>query len=135
LALVGDLTASWLNARSRLTNFAVLRALGGTQSQVANVLLWEQSIVYATAILLGILFGILLSALALPALVFTSVGASVINGDFYVLQSVPPIQMVVPVSLGIVLIAVVIICIIAIGMMVRIVSKPSMSQTLRLNED
>ena len=139
LALGGNLIASWLSARSRLTNFAVLRALGSTPRQVASVLTWEQAIIYTTAMVLGILFGILLSALVLPALIFTSVASGVSNGttsgEFYAIQNVPPIQLIIPTSLILALVVLVIICILAIAIMVRVVSRPSLSQSLRLNED
>ncbi len=141
LALVGNLTVSWLSARSRQTNFAVMRALGSTPPQIAGVLTWEQSLVYATAIGLGVAFGLLLSFLVLPAFVFTTVTTSgSINqfstGEFYVVQNVPPIQMIIPgllvcVALGIL----VAICLLAVGLMVRIVSRPSVSMTLRFSED
>ena len=139
LALLGNLISSWQNAFNRLTSFAVLRALGSTRQQIASVLLWEQGIVYTTSIVLGMLFGIFLSVLALPTLVFTSVGGSggsqVTNGEFYVMQSVPPIQVVIPLSLWMTLAVLIAVCIVAIILMVRIVSRPSISQTLRLNED
>lgn len=139
LALLGNLISSWQNAFNRLTSFAVLRALGSTRQQIASVLLWEQGIVYTTSIVLGMLFGVFLSVLALPTLVFTSVGGSggsqITNGEFYVMQSVPPIQVVIPVSLWITLAILIAVCMVAIIMMVRIVSRPSISQTLRLNED
>ncbi len=137
LALIGNLIASWQNARKSLTGFSVLRALGSSQQQVASVLLWEQSIVYATSLVLGLLFGVLLSLLALPSLIFTSAGGSapISTGEFYVIQSVPPISVVIPVTLWIALAILVIICIVAIWMMVRIVSRPSISQILRFNED
>ncbi|HEX6478773.1 MAG TPA: FtsX-like permease family protein [Ktedonobacteraceae bacterium] len=141
LALVGNLTVSWLSASSRLANFAVMRALGSTPPQIAGVLTWEQSMVYATAIGLGIAFGVLLSFLVLPAFVFTTVATSgsasqFSTGQFYAVQNVPPIQMIIPVLLvGIALGVLVAICLIAVGMMVRIVSRPSVSMTLRLNED
>jgi Tfp pilus assembly protein PilX len=48
---------------------------------------------------------------------------------------VPPIQIVIPPMLVIALAVLVIICIVALGMMIRVVSRPSISQTLRLNED
>ena len=140
LAVVGNLIASWLSARSRLTNFALLRAMGATTGQVASTLTWEQGIIYITAIGLGILFGALFSALVIPGLVFTSVAPSgatsqISSGTFYGIQSVPPIQIVVPTSLGIALVLLVAICIIALAMMVRVVSRTSISQALRLNED
>ncbi|HXR66657.1 MAG TPA: FtsX-like permease family protein [Ktedonobacteraceae bacterium] len=56
LALLGNLVASWLNARSRLVNFAALRALGTTPRQIASTLAWEQVVVYSAAMLLGCLF-------------------------------------------------------------------------------
>lgn len=95
LALVGNLLASWLSARNRVTNFAVLRALGTSPQQVVGVLTWEQGITYVTSIILGIVFGTLFSATTIPLLVFSSVpnneliGAS--NSDkFYALQHVIP---------------------------------------------
>ena len=140
LALVGSLIATWLNAQSRLVNFAVLRALGAASPQIASTLTWEQSIIYTTSILFGILFGAIFSALVVPRLIFTSVGSSgtssdLTNSQFDVTQNVPPIQIVIPPMLVIALAVLVIICIVALGMMIRVVSRPSISQTLRLNED
>src|SRR5882757_4670459 len=76
LAMVGNLIASWLSARHRLTNFAILRALGASPGQVVSTLSWEQGIIYATALGLGILFGLIFSVLVIPGLVFTSVAPS-----------------------------------------------------------
>ncbi len=137
LALIGNLIASWLSASGRLTSFVVLRALGAAPGQVARVLTWEQAIIYATGIILGTVFGILLSLLVLPSLVYTGVGLSgdTTSGQFYLVQTIPPIQVVLPLTLLLVIAALIIICIIALAMMVRVVSKPSMNQTLRLNED
>ncbi len=138
LGLLGNLTVSWLSARSRLINFAVMRALGTAPRQIASILTYEQVIVYATAIGLGVAFGILLSFLILPAFIFTSSIGNAVGGTglFYITQSVPPIQMVIPgvlIALAVGLLAA--ICIVALGMMVRIVSRPALSSTLRLNSD
>ena len=140
LALVGNLVASWLNARSRLTNFAALRALGATPRQIAGTLGWEQVIIYTTAMLLGFLFGWLLALFALPSLIFTSILPSQVSGSidsqtFYAAQNTPPIQIVIPAALWLVLAALIALCIVALGMMVRVVSRPSVAQVLRLNED
>lgn len=140
LALFGNLVSSWISTRSRLTNFAVLRALGASPGQVASTLTWEMAIIYATAIVLGIIFGSIFSALVIPGLVFTSIAPSgapnqISSGSFYGLQGIPPIQIIIPASLGFALLALVVICIITLTMMVRLVSRPSISQTLRLNED
>lgn len=50
LAVIGDLLTSWLSVRTRLTNFAVLRALGASPGQIASVLTWEQAIVYVAEV-------------------------------------------------------------------------------------
>lgn len=125
LAVVGDLLASWLSARTRLTSFAVLRALGTSPRQVASVLTWEQALVYIVGVLLGIAFGLLLANTVSPTLIANSSS----------LQGTIPTQLVIPLSLIVAFIVVVAIFVLALGMMVRIVSRPSMSQTLRLNED
>ena len=125
LAIVGDLLASWLSARTRLTNFAVLRALGTSPRQVASVLTWEQALVYIVGVLLGIAFGTLLANTVSPTLIANS----------STLQVGLPTHLVVPFSLITAFCAVIAIFVLALGMMVRVVSRPSMSQTLRLNED
>jgi hypothetical protein len=138
LALVGDLLASWLSARTRLLHFAVLRALGTTPSQLASILMWEQGIVYATAIVLGAAFGSVLAGTMVPALVFTGASNDANAqsvGSFYSLQQLLPTQIVVPSLLVVVLAALVAICALAIGLMAWVVSRPSLGQTLRLNAD
>lgn len=138
LGLLGNLLVSWLSAVSRLTSFAVMRALGSAPKQIASVLTYEQVLVYATALGLGIAFGFLLSFLVLPAFVFTTLttNGDTNTGEFYVVQNVPPVQMIIPgVLLAMALGILVAICIAALGMMVRIVSRPAISATLRLNED
>ncbi|HEY7357055.1 MAG TPA: FtsX-like permease family protein, partial [Ktedonobacterales bacterium] len=138
LAGVGSLLASWLHARQRLTNFAVLRALGMDPRQVADVLLWEQGIIYAAALALGVIFGAVLALTVVPALVFTGApnfGSALSSGEFDVLQHVLPVQMVLPPSLLAVLVALVALCAGALWLMARVVSQPTLSQTLRLNED
>ncbi len=94
LALLGNVIASWMSASSRLTNFAVLRALGGSRSQLARILMLEQGIIYSTALGLGILFGTVLAKLTLPTLIFTSVstngaGTTLSSGQFYIFQTRP----------------------------------------------
>ena len=138
LAGAGCLLTSWLNARRRLINFAVLRALGMNPRQIANVLLWEQSIIYALALALGIIFGAVLALTVVPALVFTgapNLANAPSSGEFDVLQHVLPVQIVFPPSLLIVFVALVALSGGALWLMARVVSQPTLSQTLRLNED
>ncbi|HEY7358699.1 MAG TPA: FtsX-like permease family protein, partial [Ktedonobacterales bacterium] len=138
LALVGALVASWLNARSRLTNFAVLRALGGAPRQIASVFAWEQGIIYAVAGGLGLIFGALLALTGVPGLVFTNPiapGDTISDAEFYVIQRVLPPQVVWPGTLVAAAAAFLVICALALALMTRVVAKPSIGQTLRLNED
>ncbi len=140
LALVGNLLASWLSARNRVTNFVVLRALGTSSEQVAGVLTWEQGITYITSIVLGIAFGALLSVTVIPSLVFSSVPNTGLTGQsssdqFYALQRIIPVQITVPASLLIALLILIVTCVIALWMMVRVVTQPALAQMLRLNED
>lgn len=139
LALIGNLVSSWLSTRGRLTNFVVLRALGATSQQVARILTWEQTITYATSIILGAISGILFSKLALPYLIYTgatsAASSSVSSEQYYLAQSVPPLQIIIPGSLGIIFASLITICIVALALMVFTASRPSMHQTLRLNED
>ncbi|HEV7235782.1 MAG TPA: ABC transporter permease, partial [Ktedonobacteraceae bacterium] len=140
LAVIGDMLASWLSVRTRLTQFALLRAQGASHRQVVSVLLWEQGIVYTTALLLGSLFGAVLAVTVVPVLVFTSVPVSgklstLSNAEFYVLQQAVTPRIVLPFSLVIAFIVLVAICLLALFMMARVALHPSMSQVLRLDED
>jgi hypothetical protein len=71
----------------------------------------------------------------IPTLTLTDFNTSVSSNQFYTLQTTFPTQIVLPSSLLLVLLALVAIYGVALTMMVRIVSRPSLSQTLRLNED
>ena len=138
LGLLGNLTLSWLSTRSRVVHFAVMRALGTAPGQIASVLTYEQLLVYATALGLGVAFGLLLAYLVLPAFVFTipvgQIGAG--TGTFYIMQSVPPIQMIIPgVLIALVIGILVAICIVIVGMMVFFASRPMPGNTLRLPGD
>lgn len=135
LALVGDLLASWLSVRTRLTNFALLRALGTTPAQVNSMLVWEQAIVYISGLILGTLFGVILAITVVPALTVTNLNTDLSTGQFYALQSIITTPLVIPPTLPLALLALVAVFGIALLMMIRVVAQPSLGQTLRLNED
>src|SRR5450432_381318 len=135
LALVGNLLASWLTARTRLSNFAVMRALGTSPARIASILIWEQAIVYTIGLLLGVAFGALLSATVIPSLTLSNLNTDLSNSQFFDLQTAFPTQIIVPSTLPLALIVLVAIYVVALLMMVRVVSRPSLGQTLRLNED
>jgi ABC-type antimicrobial peptide transport system permease subunit len=128
LALAGTLFSAWLNASNRLTSFAILRALGMAPGKIAAVLLWELGIICAAALALGVGLGYLLTTLTGPVLYLTDFIENIKNGT-------PP-QVVIPsLQFAITLGAIVCICVIALALMAHLVSRPSLSQTLRLNED
>lgn len=133
LALIGTLLSSWLHASNRLTNFAIMRALGLAPRQVAALLLWEQGFIYLLAFLLGTGLGAMLTIFVAPAVTLLDLtGAS----SQYNPYDVPPVQTIIPYpQLSLLLGGLVIVCLVALLLMARIVSRPSLSQTLRLNED
>ncbi|HKV58584.1 MAG TPA: FtsX-like permease family protein, partial [Ktedonobacteraceae bacterium] len=140
LALAGGLIVSWVQVRKRLIHFAVLRSLGAAPRHIASILAYEQGIIYLLAVALGILCGGMLSLQLLPAFVFTSATISGAFGDissntFYAIQNQPSVRVLIPGSLVFVLAILLAVASIALIIMVRTVSQPSMSQTLRLNED
>jgi len=135
LALVGDLLTSWLNAHRRLTNFALLRALGLTPRQVASILMWEQAVVYGTGFLLGGIFGTVLSLAVIPRLTFTDLNTNLNNGEFFALQSALPTHLIVPPFLPLALLILVGISALALTMMMRVITQSVLSQALRLSED
>jgi ABC-type antimicrobial peptide transport system permease subunit len=133
LALIGIWVGSWLNARGRLVNFAVLRALGTTPRQIRGMLVWEQAIVYLAGGALGILLGWVLALTALPMLIFVELAT---NGNFQRTPNVPPAQVVIPgETLGLALATLVVICMLALILTMAALARLSLGQTLRLNED
>ncbi len=135
LALIGDLLVSWLGTRLRLVSFVTLRALGTTSRQITSVLTWEQAIVYITGFVLGGAFGFLLAASVIPALTLTDINSNLGSDQLFALQSALSTQLVAPPSLLIVIVLLVAIYALALSMMVFMVSRPALSQTLRLSED
>lgn len=139
LGLLGNLLVSWLNARSRRGSFALLRALGGTPRQIAGVLLWEQGIVYAASLLLGILLSVVLALIALPAFIFSPLAGVDAAGTsaeaFYIVQSLPAVQIVVPLRpIASLLAALLAVCVIALGIIARVAVRPHVGQALRVDD-
>lgn len=135
LALIGDVLASWLSARTRLTNFAILRALGTTPGQVTSVMVWEQAVIYVTGLLLGIVFGVAFALTVVPSLTLTDVNTNINSNALYNLQTAFPAHVVLPSTLPLALLVLVGIFVLALALMARVVSRPLLAQTLRLNED
>ena len=136
LSLLGNVLAFWVNVQTRQIAFAALRALGTTSQQIVRVLIWEQGSVYVLAILPGLLLGLLLAVTVVPMLVFTSASGSQINiAQVDVSQTTVPTQLVFPPLLLLVMLALILICVVGLCMMIYVVPRLSLSQTLRINED
>lgn len=137
LALMGEFVASWLGVRQRLTNFAVLRAMGADRSQLTGVLFMEQGLIVALAVVLGLIAGWFVAGSLIPPLIFTPTPPGVtLSGDqSYLLQSTPPIQVVIPSAIGLILLGALVLGGLALVNMVRGAERQSASQVLRLNED
>lgn len=136
LGLAGNLLVAWWNARSRRVSFALLRALGCAPGQVASVLLWEQGIVYSVGLVLGVVLGLVFALAILPAFTFSPVTSVGSIETFYVAQSLPPVQVAIPVLALLVLLAgLVVICILALLLMLLVIVRPQVGQALRLDED
>ncbi|HEX8983522.1 MAG TPA: FtsX-like permease family protein [Ktedonobacterales bacterium] len=133
LALIGIWVGSWLNARGRLVNFAVLRAIGTTPRQIRSMLVWEQAIVYVAGAAIGIALGWALSLTALPMLIFVELATS---GNFIRVPNVPPARVIIPTqTLTIALVTLIVICVLALLLTMAALARLSLGQTLRLNED
>ncbi len=133
LALLGTLLSSWFDASNRHTDFAVVRALGMAPHQVAAVVLWEQGFTYMLAFLLGTGLGAMLTIFVAPAVSLLDLAGTSVEYNPY---DVPPVYASIPyLQLSLLLGGLVVICLVALLLMAHIVSRPSISQTLRLNED
>lgn len=133
LALFGMLIAAWLRVRTQLATYALLRALGTEPRRLAALLFWEQGTVYVVALGLGVVLGAALAIVALPALpdlAFSGAFGGPVD------SSGPPVQIVWPwPALALALAGLVVICGGAMLLSARVASRPSLSQTLRLNEE
>jgi len=140
LALGGNVLAAWQDVRERVGSFVVLRSLGATTMQAISVLLWEQGIVYAIALVSGIVSGILFALLVVPTLTVTSIPvtgilSTVSSSEFYVIQHILPAQVVLPPTLALLLPALVVVIALTLWVIVREVVTPPLGQTLRVDED
>jgi hypothetical protein len=133
LALIGTLLSSWLNVFSRLTNFAVMRALGMAPREIAALLLWEQGIVYSLAFILGIVLAALLTIFIVPAVTLLDLTGPGAQSNPY---DIPQLQIALPaLQLGLLLGIIGLICLCTLLIMARVAARPSLGQRLRLNED
>jgi hypothetical protein len=136
LALVGTFTIAVIWLRGQLTALALLRALGMGPRKIARLLLYQQGVVYATALLLGGALGVFLTLVTAPPLVnlmFTGLGFGLSNQTIG--ENLPLRLEWSWTAIALLLGALAVICAVAIAIFGRVAARPSLSQTLRLNED
>ncbi len=83
----------------------------------------------------GLLLGYGLARLAVPHLIFTDAGNGNNSLAFFLAQSVPAPAIVIPGSLIISLAIFLTLCLLTLAAMIYLASRPSIGQTLRLNQD
>jgi len=136
LALMGNMLLAWWNARSRRTTFALLRALGCPPGQLARILLWEQGVVSAASLMLGAILGGVFALTILPAFVFSPVTGVGSTAIFYVAQSLPPVQIAIPLLAVVVLFAgLVMLSALALLFMLRVSIRLHIAESLRVDDD
>jgi len=111
-----------------LDKFRVAAGLGMGPGQVGGVDVGGTGGIRAGPLVAGVGLDYLLTQLIMPVLYITDFVERIDSGT--------PAPVVVPMLLNAALLGVVICtCVVALALMARLVSRPSLSQTLRLNED
>jgi hypothetical protein len=126
LSVVSLLTYTALTVQARRNEFAVLRALGMSSTRLVLSIATEQILVFATAILLGGVLGVILSRQVLPSLAVNSLGQA-ITPPFLVeveLGALMQYGAILVVMLGIVLLS-----------SLALVRRLSLAQALRFGEE
>jgi ABC-type lipoprotein release transport system permease subunit len=130
LAVLGSIMQSLLAARQRARQFAILRTLGTSGSQLTALLLSEQGVVYLFGLVGGTLLGLLLTTATLPFLQFsdTAVDPSRVG--------VPPYQLVLSPS-GMLTFYAALLLAFALALLIaaRYAATIGLGQALRLGED
>jgi hypothetical protein len=150
LGLLGSLLGSWADARQRVTSFAVMHALGSTRRQIAGIILWEQLLVYSTALLLGLASGLLFAHIVTPGILYTPVISSGIEqtqlnlgglnltgtGSLYLVQNMPPAQVIIPPMPLITTVAgLALICALCLTLITHFAQRLTPALALRLSKD
>ncbi|GCE11244.1 FtsX-like permease family protein [Tengunoibacter tsumagoiensis] len=142
LSLPCCLIATWSLLRIRLAQLVVLRAMGAPPLQILAVLGWEQIPLYLVLIIMGVVAGWMLSAMTLPALVVSSLTtktlfmlSNVSTTNFTSEVQLPSVQMAIPNYVGLLLGALILICLLALGLLMRMVLRISFHKSLRLDND
>ena len=123
---VGFVVNLIIGARERVSEFAVLRALGVSRRQVRALLLVEQGFLVALGVIVGVAVGVAVAFLVVPYVVLSA----------QALRTLPPVLVDVP-WLGITGLAVATVALLAIAVAVaaRRLQQHGLGGSLRLGED
>jgi putative ABC transport system permease protein len=122
LALLGFFAYAYLSLQRRLSEFAIVRALGLSSGQLRLLLLFEQFFVVGAGILGGIAAGVLTTKLFLPYLPFAT-------------NTVPPFLVVMPwVAVAEFIAAVLVVFLVVLSGHVYMLLRLQLGRVLRLGE-
>lgn len=123
-AAVGVVVGALVGAEERLTELAVLRALGLSRTDLVGWLVVEQAALIATGIGAGLVVGLILAVLVLPSLTLTPAG-----------PPVPPVVIVLPwPTVGLLVLAGPALLIAVAGLLRRQTSHLEVATTIRATE-
>jgi putative ABC transport system permease protein len=130
LALIGSVIQSGVGAGQRMTQFAILRTLGGQRDQLVRILLSQQLVIYGFGLAAGTVLGVLLSTATLPFLQFST---TTVNTT---MEQLPPyaVSFNLP-GTGIFYAALLVAFALALLIGIQTALRGGLGQTLRLGED
>jgi ABC-type lipoprotein release transport system permease subunit len=130
LALIGSVIQSGVGAAQRMTQFAILRTLGGQRDQLVRILLGQQLVIYGFALAAGTVLGVLLSTATLPFLQFSTIAVNT------TMEQLPPyvLSFNLP-GTGIFFAALLLAFALALLIGIQAALRGGLGQTLRIGED
>lgn len=123
---VGFVVSAVVSARERMTEFALLRALGLSPRQLLRWMTMENSVLLGISLIFGTLLGLALAWLILPLISVTQQATRVFPGVTVVI----PWKTILLLELGVVVVLVAV-----IGLMALALRKLGLGSLLRLGED
>lgn len=125
-AVIGFAVNTAVSARERLTEFAILRALGVDARQVFGLVAVEQTFLVGLGIVGGVLLGVVITHLVVPHIVLTAAATT----------PYPPVRVIIQWPAVLAMLAVVVFLLAAaLVLLVRSLRRHGLGQAVRLGED
>ncbi len=125
-AAIGFIVSAVVSARERVTEFALLRALGLSPRQLVRWMALEHGVLLAISLIGGTLLGIALAWLVLPLIAVTQQATQVVPGVIVVV----PWLTIVLLELGVVAVL-----LLVVGVLALVLRRGGLGTLLRLGED